>query len=128
VIKVVAGRGEAPGWRLVSRTGLGADILAPAVTGTEPAAWQRGVERLRDGDGTLSVVRTLDGHFKWVLVGLTGALIAESPPIYRDSGDCRRAFADAQHAARAAIGSDRNRRARTRTDAPASRQHTDSGS
>jgi hypothetical protein len=104
VIKVVAGRDRAPGWRLVSRTGLGADVLARATTGAQPAAWQRAVERLRDGDGTLSVVRTADRHYKWVLTGRSGTLIAESPPVYRDADVCRRAFADAQHAARTALG------------------------
>jgi hypothetical protein len=104
VIKVVAGRDKAPGWRLVSRTGLGADVLARATAGAAPAAWQRAVERLRDGDGTLSVVRTADGHYKWVLAGQSGTVIAESPPVYRDADASRRAFADAQRAARTALG------------------------
>jgi hypothetical protein len=104
VIKLVAGRAEAPGWRLVSRTRLGADVLARVATGTDRAAWQRAVERLRDGDGTLSVVRTADGHYKWVLTGQCGTLIADSPPAYRDAVVCRRAFADAQRAARTALG------------------------
>jgi hypothetical protein len=104
VIKVVAGRDKAPGWRLVSRTRLGADVLARATTGAEPAVWQRAVERLRDGDGTLSVVRTADGHYKWVLAGQNGTVIAESPPVHRDAGVCRRAFADAQRAARTSLG------------------------
>jgi hypothetical protein len=109
VIKLVAGRDEAPGWRLVSRTRLGADVLARATTGTERAAWQQAVERLRDGDGTLSVVRIADGHYKWVLAGQCGTPIAESPPVYRDAGVCRRAYTDAQRAARTALGSHRNR-------------------
>jgi hypothetical protein len=110
VIKLVAGRDEAPGWRLVSRTRLGADVLArAATTGAEPATWHQAVERLRDGDGILSVVRTTDGHFKWVLSGPADARIAESPPTFRDAGACRRAFADARRAARAALGSHRNR-------------------
>jgi hypothetical protein len=40
----------------------------------------------------------------WVLTGRSGTLIAESPPVYRDADVCRRAFADAQHAARTALG------------------------
>jgi hypothetical protein len=103
VIKLVAGRDEAPGWRLVSRTGVGADVLARVTTGGDPAGW-RGVQQLRDGDGTLSVVPTTDGHYKWVLTGQCGTMIAESPPVYRDAGVCRRAFADAQRAARTALG------------------------
>lgn len=105
---VVAGRDRAPGWRLVSRTRVGADVLARATTGTEPAAWHRAVERLRDGDGTLSVVCVADGHYKWVFADECGTLIAESPPIHRDADVCRRAFTDAQRAARSALGSHRN--------------------
>lgn len=78
--------------------------MIKVVAGAPPTAWQRAVERLRDGDGTLSVVRTADGHYKWVLTGRSGTLIAESPPVYRDADVCRRAFAEAQHAARAALG------------------------
>jgi hypothetical protein len=110
VIKLVAGPEQTSGWRLVSRTRLGADVLARATTtNAEPAAWQQAVERLRDGDGTLSVGRTADGHYKWILSGPCGTPIAESPPVYRDAGECRRAFADAQRAARTALGSHRNR-------------------
>ena len=104
MITLVAGRAEAPGWRLVSRTRVGADVLARFATGTDRAAGQQAVERLRDGDGTLSVVRTADGHYKWVLAGQSGILVAESPPVYRDAGVCRRAFAEAQRAARTALG------------------------
>jgi hypothetical protein len=110
MIKVVPDRGEARGWRLVNRTGLGADVLARAAVGGEPLTWQQAVERLRDGDGVLSVVRTADGHFKWVLAGPAGALIAESPAVYRDAGVCGRAFADARRAAGTALGSHQNRR------------------
>jgi hypothetical protein len=108
VIRLVAGPEQAPGWRLVSRTRLGADVLARATTSAKPAVWQQAVERLRDGDGTLSVVRIADGHYKWILAGPCGTLIAESPPVYRDAVGCRRAFADAQRAARTALGSHRN--------------------
>ena len=90
--------------RLVSRTRLGADVLARVATGTGPAGWRQAVERLRDGDGTLSVMPTTDGHYKWVLTGQGGSTIAESPPVYRDAGVCRRAFADAQRGARTALG------------------------
>jgi hypothetical protein len=109
VIKLVGGPEQPSGWRLVSRTRLGADVLARATTGAEPPTWQQAVERLRDGDGTLSVVRMADGHYKWILVGPCGTPIAESPPVYRDPGACRHAFADAQRAARTALGSHRNR-------------------
>lgn len=109
MIKLVAGRDQASGWRLVSRTRVGADVLARATTGPEPVAWQQAVERLRDGDGTLSVVHTADGHYKWLLTGPRGALIAESPPVYRDAAVCRRAFADAQRAAGTALAGHRNR-------------------
>jgi hypothetical protein len=109
VIKLVVDRDEAPAWRLVSWTGLGADVLARATTGAEPATWQQAVGRLRDGDGILSVVRIVDGHYKWVLAEQCGTLIAESPPVYRDADASRRAFADARRAARTALGSNRNR-------------------
>jgi hypothetical protein len=109
VIKLVAGRDEVPAWRLVGRTRVGADVLARVSTGADPASWQQAVGRLRDGDGTLSVVRLADGHYKWILTGQGGTLIAESPPVYRDAGICRRAFADAQRAARTALGSHQNR-------------------
>ena len=63
--------------------------------------------RLRDGDGTLSVVAACDGHLKWQLAGPHGAVIVESPAVYRDAAICRAAFADAQRAARVALGGSR---------------------
>jgi hypothetical protein len=59
-----------------------------------------------DDNGEHHVVRI---DYKWVLAGPSGVPIAESPPVYRDAGVCRRAFADAQRAARTALGSHRNR-------------------
>ena len=104
MIKLVAGPDEVPGWRLVSRTRVGSDVLARATTGTDPAACRQALEQLRDGDGTLSVVHTTDGHYKWILTGQCDTIVAESPPVYRDATVCRRAFADAQRAARTALG------------------------
>ena len=77
---VVTGTDDARhGWRLVSRTGQGADVLARAAA-TSPLRWPEALERLDDGDGTLSVVRGPGDHFRWVLTG-AGGVIAESPAI-----------------------------------------------
>ena len=102
----VSGRGSGR-WSLVRRTGLGADVLAHSANvpdGSRRRRWQVGVARLRDGEGTLSVRATGDGHFQWVLTAPEDSVIAESPPVYRDPDSCRDAFADAQRAARSALG------------------------
>jgi hypothetical protein len=103
MITVMTGRDRTPqGWRLVNRTGLGADVLAHAAAA--PALSRReALERLRDGDGALSVVRVPDGHFKWTLTGSDGRVVAESPAAYRAAETCREAFTDAQRAAWAAL-------------------------
>jgi hypothetical protein len=90
------------GWRLVSRTGQGADVLARAATASR-LPWPAALGRLRDGEGTLTVVRGPGPHFRWVLTGADG-VIAESPAIYRDPQACRDAFLDARHAADSALG------------------------
>jgi hypothetical protein len=116
---VVTGAGPARhGWRLVSRTGQGADVLARAAAASRlPSA--EALERLRDGDGTLSVVRGPGAHFRWILTG-AGGVIAESPPIYRDTDSCREAFLDARHAARSALGGARHHPRSTLRDRAAS--------
>jgi hypothetical protein len=90
------------GWRLVSRRGQGADVLARAEGTPDHPSGRRALERLRDGDGTLQVVRTADTHFQWLLTAADG-VVAQSPPIYRDPAVCRAAFDDAQRAARTAL-------------------------
>jgi hypothetical protein len=94
-------------WSLICGTGQGADVMAHAGSGVEERRrppWQGAIERLRDGDGTLTVRATGDGHFQWALVGDDGVVVAESPPVYRDPESCRRAFAAARWAARTAVG------------------------
>jgi hypothetical protein len=105
VIALVCGRrGAGSGWRLINRTGSGADVLARTPVAADPASSRQALARLRDRDGTLSVVAAYDGHLKWQLTGRDGAVIAESPAVYRDTATCRAAFADAQRAARVALG------------------------
>jgi uncharacterized protein YegP (UPF0339 family) len=93
-------------WRLVGRTGRGADVLAtgpltPAED--ERAAWHDGLERLRDADGELVVGTPDDRHYRWVLRAADGTTIAASPPVYRDAVRCREAFAVARDAAGTAL-------------------------
>ena len=100
---VVTGAGDARyGWHLVSRTGQGADVLARAAAASR-LPWPEALLRLRDGEGTFTVVRGPGPLFRWILSGADGA-IAESPAIYRDAQMCREAFLDARHAADAALG------------------------
>jgi hypothetical protein len=105
MIKIVPGPDGAH-WSLICDTSVCADVLAHAGSGaTEDggADWQEAVERLRDAAGTLTVRASADGHFLWALVD-DEVTIAESPPVYRDAESCRRSFAAARRAARAAIG------------------------
>ena len=103
---VVVSEGSGDRWSLVRRTGLGADVLAHSTAGAAGArrrCWQRAVVRLRDGDGTVCVRATADGHFRWIFTA-PGNVVIESPPVYRDPETCRSAFADAQRAAGTALG------------------------
>jgi hypothetical protein len=107
MIAVLPGHDGRPArWRLTSRTGTGSDVLATAPLAGDGRAsgWQQAVERLRDGDGTLRVSATSDGHYGWALTDTAGAIIAQSPPAHRDADSCRRAFALARRAARAVVG------------------------
>jgi hypothetical protein len=97
------------GWRLIGRTGLGADVLARAAAEPAPVSCRQALERLSTGDGVIAVVDTPDGHVKWQLTGPDGAVIAESPAVYRDAATCRAAFANARRAARTALGGSRPR-------------------
>jgi hypothetical protein len=99
-----AGRDDRGGWRLVSRTPSSADVLARAGGAFDSQSCRQSLERLRDGNGALAVLRTSDGHFTWQLNSLTGTAIAVSPPVYRDAAACRAGFTDAQRAARVALG------------------------
>jgi hypothetical protein len=96
-----------PGWRMINRTGRGADVLARDVTGSaDPQSRWRALKLLRDADGTVSTVRQPDGHFQWRLSGPDGTPIAESPAVYRDAATCRRGFANARRAAATALRND----------------------
>ena len=94
-------------WRLISRTGIGADVLAMAPIGRPgptTEAWQQAVERLRDGHGNVQVLQAVDGHYQWILTGTAGDIIARSPAVYRDADSCRHGFTKARRAARATLG------------------------
>ncbi|MEU8606583.1 hypothetical protein AB0C29_01055 [Actinoplanes sp. NPDC048791] len=105
MIALVPGpRGAGSGWRLVSRTGNGADVLARTTAGPDAASSRQALARLRDGNGTVSVVAARDGHLKWQLTSRDGMVIAESPAVHRDAASCRAAFTDAQRAAHVALG------------------------
>jgi uncharacterized protein YegP (UPF0339 family) len=116
VIAMVPGRGaERTRWHLVARTGVGADVLAHAVVpaSTDPGRgraepWRATLRSLRDGDGVMTIAATGDGHFRWVLTGSPGGVIAESPGVYRDAESCRQGFRAAQEAARLALGGRRH--------------------
>jgi hypothetical protein len=97
------------GWRLVGRTGRGADVLARSGAGPASVSCRQALEWLRDGGGAFSVVPAAAGHLKWQLIGPDGGVIAESPPVYRDAATCRAAIADARRAARTALGESRPR-------------------
>jgi hypothetical protein len=99
MIAVLTGTGENPDWRLIGRTSSSADVLARIVADERTHDWQPTVRQLRDGDGELVVVATDDRHYRWRFVAPDGAVLAESPPVYRDELTCRNAFATAQRAA-----------------------------
>jgi hypothetical protein len=104
MIAVVPGSGS---WRLVGRTGRGADVLASGRL-TETAAddgpeWRDALERLRDADGDLLVTSPDDRHFRWVLLDEEGLPIATCPAIFRDRAQCRDGFDTARRAADAAL-------------------------
>jgi hypothetical protein len=107
MIAVRPGRDGGPAhWRLISRTGGSADVLATAPIGgsARGPGWQQAVERLRDGDGDLHITAASDGHYQWMLTDTSGAVIAQSPPAYSDGDSCRQAFAMAQRTARTVLG------------------------
>jgi hypothetical protein len=94
-------------WRLVGRTGRGADVLASGrVAGSSRGArpeWRDAVQRLRDADGDLLVTSPDGRHYRWVLLDENGRPIANCPPVHRDPVQCRDAFATARRAADAAL-------------------------
>jgi hypothetical protein len=90
-------------WRLIGRTGRGADVLATGrLTETTPDR-QDALARLRDADGELLVTAPDDRHFRWVLLDEEGNVIAQSPPVHRDATQCRDAFHTARRAADVAL-------------------------
>jgi hypothetical protein len=104
MIAVVPGSGS---WRLVGRTGRGADVLASGQV-AEPAQedrpeWHGPIERLRDAAGDLLVTSPDDRHYRWVLLDEQGHPIAQCPPVYRTQAQCRDAFDTARRAADAAL-------------------------
>jgi hypothetical protein len=107
------------GWQMVARTPMGADVVARAHPAEPPArladgahsSWRPALERLRDGDGRLTIGPGGDGHLMWTLTEPDGCVVAESPPVYRDADSCRRGFRAAQQAARVALGGSRHRTA-----------------
>src|SRR5512142_3488716 len=100
MIAVVPGSGR---WRLVGRTGRGADVLASGrVAGAEPdggAQWRGALERLRDAAGDLLVTSPDDRHYRWVLLDEDGRPVAGCPAVHRDPAQCRDAFDTARRAA-----------------------------
>ncbi|WP_433362929.1 DUF1508 domain-containing protein [Actinoplanes sp. CA-142083] len=99
MIAVLNGTGEHPEGRLIGRTTASADLLARIASDEDTHDWQPALRHLRDGDGELVVTTTDDRHYRWRLVAPDGAVLAESPPIYRDEQACRDAFATARRAA-----------------------------
>jgi len=85
---------------MISRGTTSADLLARIVADGKARTWRTALRGLVEGDGDLVVRRSGDGHFRWQFVSPEGALLAESPPVYRDEQTCREGFATAQHAAR----------------------------
>jgi hypothetical protein len=104
MIAVVPGSGR---WRLVGRTGRGADVLASGgvveSVAEERPHWRPALERLRDADGDLLVTSPDDRHYRWVLLDEDGRPIADCPPVHRDPAQCRDAFDTARRAADAAL-------------------------
>jgi hypothetical protein len=92
-------------WRLVGRTGRGADVLATGrLTGhADGPEWQDALERLRDADGELTVTSPDDRHYRWVLLDRDGRPIATCPAVHRDTDQCRHAFYTARRAADTAL-------------------------
>ncbi|MEV6849499.1 hypothetical protein [Actinoplanes sp. NPDC051411] len=94
-------------WRLIGRTGRGADLLASGPKTDNPASdrpqWQDAMERLRDADGDLLVTSSDDRHYRWVLLDENGRPIADCPPVHRDPVQCRDAFDTARRAADVAL-------------------------
>lgn len=102
MIAVVPAHDVTGRWRLVSRTDAGADVLAIANAGQDMPG-RSALQRLRVGDGMVSVVRVDDAYFHWALTDTDGRVIVESPAVYRRPETCRQAFIDEQRAARTAL-------------------------
>jgi len=94
-------------WRLVGRTGRGADVLASGRMAETPRhdgpRWQEALVRLRDAAGDLLVTSPDDRHYRWVLLDEEGRPIAACPAVHRDPVQCRDAFDTARRAADAAL-------------------------
>ena len=104
MIAVVPGSGR---WRLIGRTGRGADVLAAGRLDETPAGnrpeWYAALERLRDADGDVLITSPDDRHFRWLLLDGDGRAIAHGPAVHRTRAQCRDAFATARRAADTAL-------------------------
>lgn len=104
MIAVVPGSGR---WRLIGRTGRGADVLASGPLGEagrdHRPAWHEAMEKLRDADGSLLITSPDDRHYRWVLLDEESRPIANCPAVHRNAAQCREAFSTARRAADAAL-------------------------
>jgi hypothetical protein len=91
---MVSDDGGGYGWSLIRLTPSGADILAKGSKAYEDEASCRGAVALlgKVAQEALTVVRHSDGHWCWQVADPAGAVVAESPPVFRDAGSCVDAF------------------------------------
>jgi uncharacterized protein YegP (UPF0339 family) len=116
VIKLYLDRDAAgSGWRLVSRTERGADLIARSGSRRPDDAAALAQLALLCDVRNPRIVGNGDGHWQWILPAADGTVAAESPAIYRDRAACQEAYADARRAARVIVG----RCSLPRSDAPA---------
>ena len=82
------------GWRLIRLTSCGADMLAKGNKAYEDEASCRGaVASLGEvAQEALKIIRHRDGHWCWQVADPAGAVLAESPPVFRDASSCVEAF------------------------------------
>jgi hypothetical protein len=90
-------------WMLTRYVGHGADVLARSARYMpDESSCRRVLERLGEvPPGRVAAVRGPDGRWRWTVPGEDGLPLIESPAVYRDAGECRRAFGDVQRDTRA---------------------------
>jgi hypothetical protein len=83
-------------WRLVRRTGSGADLLARSVPEypDERACYQAAGQLAEAAPDSMLVVQQPDGHWRWVVRDPDGQPLAESPAVFRDATSCGHALAE----------------------------------